>query len=322
MVDTMAEVGRHCRSVRAVSQATQTVPQIGVIFSRESIYKTANRLFGGWGKDANPTRGWLDLVLGCQWSADVIPDWKLKRVASQYPCLILPEWDEPGEATRATLLEYVRAGGRLLVAGARNAARWAADCGVHAVGEPADQPAFLVGGVPANVKGVWQHIEPGAARVLALRYPAVDARHEGKPAAVSARVGKGEVVLVPGPVGVMYATTHAASVRRFGQALVAPLFEPLVRVEAPPTVEVVLRRKAGRLLVHLLNTTNMQVAGEYATTDYVPAVGPVHVTLGKTRPKEVRQMPAGLALTPVLKNGQWVVEIDRLALHEVISVVG
>lgn len=49
-VKTMAQVGKFCRSVQAVSQHTETVPQIGVVFSRETLYQTSNKLFGGWGR--------------------------------------------------------------------------------------------------------------------------------------------------------------------------------------------------------------------------------------------------------------------------------
>ncbi|MGC4051003.1 MAG: hypothetical protein QM757_16690 [Paludibaculum sp.] len=67
-VRTMAQVGQYCRAVQSVSQHTETVPQIGVVFSKETLYQTANKLFGGWGKASDPARGWLDLLLGCQWS--------------------------------------------------------------------------------------------------------------------------------------------------------------------------------------------------------------------------------------------------------------
>jgi len=322
MVKIMAEVAQHCRSLQSVAQATETVPQIGIVFSRHSLYTTGGRVFGGWGKAMHPAGGWLDLALGCQWSADIVPDWKLKRVVASYPFLILPEWDEPGEEVHATLLEYVKNGGRLLVAGAKNSQRWAADCGVKTLGAESDQDSFLVGEVPGHVKGIWQDLDPGTARVLAERYPEVNAHVGGMPAAVEARIGKGAVVLVPGPVGVIYAATHAGTVRRFGQKLIGAHFRPLVRVEAPPTVEVVLRRKAGKLLVHLLNTTAMQVSGEYSTVDFIPPAGPIRLTLGKQRPSEVKRIPSGQVLTPTLRNGEWGVEFGHLALHEVATVVG
>jgi hypothetical protein len=43
-----------------------------------------------------------------------------------------------------------------------------------------------------------------------------------------------------------------------------------VRVAAPPTAELVLRRKDGRLTIHLLHSAGLRVAGDYAATDFVP----------------------------------------------------
>ncbi len=319
-VRTMAEVGRHCRSVQRVSQKTETVPQIGVVFSKETLYRTTNKLFGGWGKASDPARGWLDLLLACNWSVDVLPDWKLERIAAQYPFIVLPDWAEPGEPVKQTLLGYARAGGRLLVSGAKNALLFVQEMGVRLNGTPSEQPCFVRGEVLGNAKGLWQDIEPGSAKVLAERFPVMDSRSGGRPAAVASTVGNGEIVLVPGPIGSVYAATHAEAVRQFGESLVAPRFTPLVRVAAPPTVEVVLRRKEGQLLVHLLNTTNMQVAGDYSTTEYVPPVGPVRLSLGRQKPGAVRLVPEDRGLVLSQRNGEWTTEIPTLGMHSVAVV--
>lgn len=319
-VKTMGQVGRFCRAVQGVSQHTETVPQIGVVFSKETLYRTANKLFGGWGKASDPARGWLDLLLGCQWSVDVLPDWKLERVAARYPCIVLPDWAEPGEAVKRQLVEYGRNGGKLVVCGARNAELFSAEAGIRPSGKAGQKTAWVEGPVLGNVTGEWLDFDPGLAQVVAHRYPEMDTRGGGVPAAVSAALGKGTLVVCAGPVGVVYAATHAATVRGFGRGLVAPLFEPAVKVTAPPTVEVVLRRKAGRLLVHLLNGTGMQVAGDYATVDYVPPVA--GVTLGFAgQPKSVTLEPTGQKLEPVRSGGGWTVHLPPLEVHLVAVVV-
>ena len=321
-IQTMAEVGRYCRTRQAACFKSETVPQIGVVFSGHSLYRTSGRLFGGWGKRSDPARGWLDLLLACGWSVDVIPDWKLSRVAAQYPFLVLPDWAEPGDTTIAQLKAYARKGGRLLVAGAANAARFAADAGARVVGEPSEQPAFLKGSVLANLKGLWQDLEPAGGTLLAERYAELDTRSGGRPAAVSHALGDGRLIVVPGPVGSVYAATHAAAVRDFAHSLVAPHFKPLVALDGPPVVELALRRQAGRLAVHLLNQANMQVAGDFATTDYVPPVGPVRLRLGPAKPFSVIAEPGGRPLQPVERNGEWVVELAAVALHEIITIQG
>ena len=95
--------------------------------------------------------------------------------------------------------------------------------------------------------------------------------------------------------------------------MIGPRFRPLVEVEGPPTLEVALRRKNGRLLVHLLNCTGMQVAGEWAAIDYVPAVGPVKLKFAGRAPRRVELLPEGRVL-----RAPFVVE--RLGVHAVVAV--
>jgi hypothetical protein len=320
-IETMGSVARFCRARQAFSHKTETVPQIGVVFSRESLYRTTNRMFGGWGKAVDAPRGWIDALVGCGWSVDVVPDWKLARVASSYPFLVLPEWDEPGDEVKRALVEYASAGGKLLVAGARNARRFAAEAGVKITGEPAERGWWVRGRVLGNVKGLWQDVEPDGAKVIAERYPQMDTRSGGRPAATAKALGKGEIVLVPGPVGLVYAATHAATVRQLVASLVGPRFESEVEVSAPPVVEMTLRKKDGRLLVHLLNTASMQVAGDFATVDYIPAVGPVWLTLGKTKPKSVRLLPDDVELEPLFIQEKWMVQVETLRIHAAVAVV-
>jgi hypothetical protein len=320
-INTMAAVGRFCRARQKVSQKTESIPQIGVVFSRHSLYRTANKLFGGWGKANDPARGCLDALLACNWSVDILPDWKLAKVAAQYPVIVLPDWADPGAATAETLTAYAKAGGKLVVCGAKNAALFAAAAGVTLNGAPKEQPAYLRGAVLANATGLWQDVQPTTAKVLAERYSVLDTRTDGRPAATAAPLGQGELILIPGPFGVNYAATHAAPLHAFLRAIITPRFEPKVGVSAPPTVEVVLRRKDNQLLVHLLNATNMQVAGDFATTDYVPHIGPIRLFFGKEKPKSVTLVPDGSVLTPLLIRDAWMVEIPQLHIHSIAAVV-
>lgn len=143
----------------------------------------------------------------------------------------------------------------------------------------------------------------------------------GTPAALEAVYGKGRVIIIPGPIGDVFAATDAAAIRDFGRTLLAPYFRPLVEVDAPPTVEVVLRQKQGELLVHLVNTTAMQVAGEYATVDYIPAAGPIRLRVRGARPRAARLEPEGTPLMWRAVPGGWQAAITQLNLHAVAVMV-
>lgn len=314
-IQVMGKVARFCRDREAASHKTESIPQIGVVFSKESLYRRSNRMFGGWGRASGAANGWLDALLACQWSVDVIPDWKLARIMRQYPLIVMPDWLDPAQSTLDLLLDYAHQGGRLIVSGAANAQRLAGRLGFQPAGDPADQPAFLAGGeVLGNHKGLWLDVTPGECRVLEHRYPALDSRTGGKPAAIARSWGSGEVVIVPGPTGDVYMATHAPAIRDFVRRLVVPRFKPRFSVDAPPTVEVALRRKGDQTLIHLLNTTAMQVAGDYAALDFVPAVGPIRLTLDQLKPKTVRLLPENRILRAPYA-------VDRLHVHAIVSVI-
>jgi hypothetical protein len=324
-IDVMRRVGEFCRARQQASHKSATVPQIGVIFSKESLYSTSNKLFGGWGSATDSARGWIDVLTALQYSVDVVPDWKLEKIKTDYPFLVLPEWTAVGEPVKKSLLEYVAEGGVLLASGAANAALFCAEAGVRLLGQEAIVEEALIGGseVLGNMHGLWRDLDPGETKVLDNRYSDYDTRTSGKPAAVSCKLGKGEIVLVPGPAGTVYAQTHTPAVRDFVKRLVAPRFRALVQVSAPPTVEVVLRRKHGHLMVHLINSAGMQVAGDYAAMDFVPEVGPVTLRLAWV-PSKVQLVPGGQVLAAVhiqsQGKGLWEIRVPKLHIHSVVMV--
>jgi hypothetical protein len=213
------------------------------------------------------------------------------------------------------LLAYSRAGGRLVFSGAENTALFAGAMNLRCDGKPVTVSAFIGGGeVLANCKGLWQNIDPGPAQVLATRHPDHDTRRDGQPAAVLSN----GIVAVPGPLGQIFAATHAPAVRAFIDRLVSPRFQPLVSVDGPPTLEVVLRRKSGRLMIHLLNATGMQVAGDYAAIDFIPPIGPVTLKLApRLAAQQAALEPSGRPL-PISAAGE--ITVPRVPIHEIVAV--
>jgi hypothetical protein len=131
------------------------------------------------------------------------------------------------------------------------------------------------------------------------------------------------VAAIHGPVGTVFAATHAAAVREMVRRVVAEVYAPEVEVGGPPTVEISVRRKGGRLLVHLINCTAMQVAADYATVDFIPEVGPFEVAIRLPRaPQSVTFEPGGKPLAGEWKNGIWRGTVGRLAVHGIVAVNG
>jgi hypothetical protein len=262
----MEQVAKFCRARQEVCHKSETVPQIGVLFSGHSLYRTSNKLFGGWsGGLMAPVKGWIAALVENHFPADIIPDWKLEMLGD-YSLVVVPEWPDIGDRVADALRQHK---GKILLCGVENAKRFAKELGIEP-GEAKEQPAYLPSrDLFANAKGVWLNVEAG--NVWEKRYPTYDFTRDGVCAA-SGDTWRGGIY---GPVGTVFNATHAPAAREFVNRVVRRLFTPMVEVDAPPAIEVVLRKKGGRLYAHLLNATSMQVAGDYAAFDYVPAVGPV-----------------------------------------------
>ena len=320
-VEVMGKVAEFCRARQPFCQKTRGLATMAVLFSKETLYSTTGKLFGGWGRASDPASGWLDALVANQYAVDVLPDWKVSDdVSAKYQLVVVPDWSGISTKTRDALLALVRNGLNLVVAGTENAALFGPAAGLTPRGSAREQEAYLGGGeVIGNVKGVWQEIAGGQA--LESRYPTYDSRKDGVPAAVSAKVGRGEIVLIPGPIGIDFKATHAPAIRQFVKRIIEPRVDPMVRVDAPPTVEVSVRLKGDSILVHLLNSTGMQVAGDYSAIDFVPAVGPVRVTVKvPVKPAKVTVQPEGRSLPVVVADGRVQATVDSLHIHSVVVV--
>ena len=138
--------------------------------------------------------------------------------------------------------------------------------------------------------------------------------------ATHSRVGKGEIVMVYGPLGSIFAQTHAPEVREFVRRLVKPVFQPRFEIEGPPVVEASLRRKNGWHYLHLNNFVGMQVAGDYSATDFIPPVGPLRVILRFDRqPQNVTLEPGGRRLTVQRSESGWAIFVPKLEIHSAIA---
>jgi hypothetical protein len=321
-VGVASQVARFCRERQSLSHKSDSVPQVGVLFSKNSLYHTAPKLFGGWGKWANPARGVLDALLAAHHSVDIVPDWKLTEVMQSYPLLVVPDWPETGEEARAAVKAYVQGGGSALVIGPENTRLFAEELGITTEGKAAAQQAWIGGAeVFANVYGVWQDVNPLSAEVIEKRFTESDAASEARPAAAIAGYGKGKFAAIFGPVGEVYANTYAPATRDFLDRVARRIYRPMVEVKAPHTVEIAVRRKSGQLLVHLSNMTGMALAEDHAVIDAIPPVGPIDVSIRvPQQPARVAWEPGGSAAEAQWSEGILHVTLDRLAIHTILSI--
>jgi hypothetical protein len=332
VVKTASEVAAFCRQRQRLSHRSETLPEAGVLYCGRTLYRTSGHVFGGWGKAESPAAGALDALLACGYSADLIPDWQVAECASQYPLIVVPDWQDIGDEVSQTLTSYAANGGKLVIFGAANAQLFSAALGLHFKSPTAEHLYFVAGEDGfAQVTGSWIEIDAPPDQVLAYAYRSPDARPNPNqsplPLAVRLPHNKGSVVVCPGPIASAYASDSTPILRSLVLNLLEPLRPRMVTLEPEnPAIEVVLRRKNGQILIHLINTEGAPVTGEFRHTGIVPSTGPIRIRIRLAEPPlNVFLEPDGSKLNGEYQpqgstGGDWRGVLPDLHVHAILRI--
>jgi hypothetical protein len=188
------------------------------------------------------------------------------------------------------LKRYVTAGGRLVVSGAAALERFGGRfLGVKG-GTVQHDVTYHVpaadGSVPVFSEH-WRLAGPTSARAVGRlgTTPLLDDRLLAYPAATLNKVGKGTVAYIPFNVFRFFNRRRYPLVRAFvGELTRALTGRQAIHVEGPTCVDVVLRQKGGKSIIHLINrASGIPNKPNDVTVDEIPAVGPVRVEVQAAR---------------------------------------
>ncbi|MBM3862281.1 MAG: hypothetical protein FJ395_21880 [Verrucomicrobia bacterium] len=110
----MAEVAKFCRARQALCHRAEAVPQVALLFSTAGHYRKLNGLFPR--SYANLTSALLTLLEN-QYSVEVLGEHHLSGRMSQYPLIVVPEWEYLEPKFKDQLVAYAKSGGKILLIG-------------------------------------------------------------------------------------------------------------------------------------------------------------------------------------------------------------
>lgn len=316
----MGEVARFCRARQALCHRSEPIPQVAVLLSTAGHYR---RIHGLFNRELAPVHGALRALLENRLSVEVVSEHQITNRMTDYPLIVVPEWDYLETPFQTLLRDYARAGGNLLVIGSEASALFATELDVQITREEKPRGGMVL--TPArtslSLPSGLQPVRIGSratpfGQVKWTNGPASDA----SPAASITAWGKGQIGAVYFPFGQQYASQPTDDARRFLGELVSRLFpEPLVRVEGPGEVDVCLASKAGSLLINLVNT-----GGPHRTQsilDAIPPAGPFTVSVRVPKePTRVTLEPTGKVLSFESRPGSIQVAVPAIAIHEAIVI--
>jgi len=321
-MDGMAKVAEFCRQRQEFCHQAQPVPQVALLNSTAAYYRASNQVYAG--VDYQPMRGLLFYLLDGHNAVEVLSEHHLEGRMQQYPLIVVSQWDYLPAETIARLVDYVRAGGSLLLVGPGPVALFQEHIGARFEGQAqAGIRALEWEGYLSPVKAYWAPVHAAnEADVFAWTFADVAGGAPRQPAATVTQLGKGLVGAVYFDAGSTYHNERQFVVSDMLNSLARRLFpQPIVEVTGSPHVDVTVMTKGGRLIVNLVNTAGPHGDPSAYTFDHVPPVGPLEVTIRRDhRPEHVTLQPGGRKVKSEYRDGRIHLRINRLELHDVIVV--
>jgi len=320
----MSEVARFCRERQPYCHHAQPVPQVALLYSGHAHYRQAERLFQPTGGELDGLTGVLNALLDSQMSVEITMEHHLRGRTSEYPLIVVPEWNMLDPDMYAELVDYVHDGGNLLLVGPYAVRQFQKELGIGLQDEPCEVRRWLEHeGWLAGVHTVGQSgALPDDAEPIGRLYRDEDNTGPYDVAASLHRVGEGQIAAVYINLGGTYLHARTTVVRDFIGSLAGRLLpEPTVQVRGSHLVDVAISRIDGQLAINLLNTAGVHADPSISVFDEVPPIGPLELTIRcEVAPERLVRQPSGVDLDFAYSDGKATATLDRLHIHEVILV--
>lgn len=325
------------------------VPETGVLYSFDSVMGPDLRYFPdpkARTERTEPLGGVAQMFMEHARHYTALSAQVLNERIGEYRLVILPETDFLGAATKASLFDFVRSGGALLVTQSeredlvdRELLEFA---GVAYEGHSDLEYGYFArpGLEPIAARGRFSMVRPAhdAEELVPYVAPAraggkkfghgfaPPGQRDGHAVAISRKVGAGRVIYVAMPAFRWYLRYQNFYVARLVLELMDRLLpDPLLRVTTPAQVEAVAMRKAADLIVHLVNHSGKERLGGYyyPVTEYMPEIRDIGVSVKLDRPgREIFAVPARRKLPFTVRDGRAEMTIPSLKFLESILLPG
>lgn len=322
----MGEVGRFVKARRTLCQDTETIPQIAILHSEIHVRHTTRGKNLMWHTDVSPVRAAVYAFLEKHYNVDVLDEWALFRHMEKYPAIVVPEREKLSDEMVSALKAYVQAGGKLFVSGSASFERFGATfLGAAATKGTAEKFHAPVNKESAPVYSeTWQFLKTKTAKPLGfLSEAGIPEEATTHPAAIINTVGKGKVAYIPFDIFRDYGNNRNPKQRDFIANVMHKLVGKLnITVEAPSAIDVTMRQKAEKTIVHFVNrNTGLPTSPNSPVIDEIPPIGPITVTIKMAKkPSAVSMAFEKTAVQWKHTKGVLTVSIPSVHIHAALVI--
>lgn len=332
-LDTLADAVSFARARREWSTDTDSGAYVAVLHSGATHRRAGNGLYDG-GPCLDRVRGAHQMLQELHHPHDIVTEDALLRRLPQYKVVILPEQVALSHSMDEPLLEWVQNGGRLIASG-RVAPRIIEDLptfsleealGVRWTGRQDREGWFMHRGVPLQIAAPVYHVSPyGAQTYLPMLRSGHEQRPEyaDSPAVTRQSYGSGEGWYLASDFFAAYYRCQYPGFRELlGELFERTLPDPALATDAPPSVEIVWRRRGTTQILHLIDhDPGKSQAPNSAYVEAVPRTAPFSLTLSLDfQPDHVRIVPEGSEADWRCDERQVIVQVPEFQIHTALVV--
>lgn len=311
---------RYCFRGKAVHQAA-------LVLSTFDRHLESESLFSRTGMER--VMGMTSLLCDSGQSLEIVSEHTFEGHEADYPVLVVPELKYGlAESTAKSLLRYVSKGGSLLIVGPGSCKLFAKygipveisedDCVINR-DKHGSQLFTLNGQEFGRVKNVCGVYSEGSEIIARM---GKSERSADKPFSLLIKYGSGLIGLIGTDIGTAYGECAQYLHIDLVNAFLSRMYDPIVKIEkAQGKLEIVVLEKEGRLYVQLVNANGQHRDISIASDRFISPCVDIRLSLKTNgKPDKLILQPEGRELDFEWCGSRAYVNVDRVAIHEVIEV--
>ncbi|MGV3720775.1 MAG: alpha-L-fucosidase [Actinomycetota bacterium] len=329
----IAAAAEFARARKEWSTGAASAAYVAVLHTDATHRATGNGLYDP-GPSLDRIRGAHQLLQELHHPHDVVTLEDFLADSERYYLLVLPEQVALPPEADDTIRDWVRNGGRLIATG-RVSPRIMEDIptfaledvlGVRWTGGRDAEGFFLHRGQPLQIAAPTYRVALYEAEMV---QPLLVSGHElrqqstGLVAASRHGFASGEAFYIAADFFAAYHRTQYPGLRDFfSDAIELALPNAPLGTDAPPTIEVTLRQRAGEMLIHLVDhRPGKSLAQNSAFVEQLAPTEPFALELAlPARPTSIRLQPDGREVDWTYEEFVLRVEVPRFRIHSVIAI--
>ncbi|MEM3546278.1 MAG: alpha-L-fucosidase [Candidatus Bathyarchaeia archaeon] len=300
--------------------------EVALLHSALNFYETGNGLYD-YGRVLDPLRGAHKALQELHYLFDIVDEKTLLARLNNYKAVILTEQSFIDETTVEALMEFTRGGGVLIATGKSLVNN--VDKALELFGlKHLEFNAIPRGWIPFRGEKIlinkpWHRpLLNEAVQILPLSTSEKEALDSETTAASMNKYGSGRAVYIASDIFGAYWFEQYPKIREIIGFILDHVVAKSLELEAPPTVEVVLRRKSDSLLLHFCNlSVYKDLSGNSFYVEDIPPIKGLKFKLKlKKKPVELRLIPPESSIKWRYVSNILEAELEELKIHSAVKI--